>query len=52
MAERHDIFELLTVFLIFASLKDLKAPLVNRVVEETEAVNSFDNSTGNCCIIS
>lgn len=43
--------ELLTVFLIFASLKDLEAPLVNRVVKETEAVDSFDNSTGNCSII-
>lgn len=35
-----------TVFLIFASLKDLKAPLVNRVMKEAEAVNSFDDGTG------
>lgn len=38
--------ESLTVFLVFASLKDLEAPLVNRVVKETEAVDCFDNSTG------
>lgn len=35
-----------TVFLIFASLKDLKAPLVNRVMKEAEAVDSFDDGTG------
>lgn len=37
--------DLLTVFLIFAPLKDLKAPLVNRVMKETEAVDSFDGGT-------
>lgn len=37
---------LLTVFLIFASLKDLKAPLVNWVMKETETVHSFDAGNG------
>lgn len=42
---------LLTVFLIFASLEDLQAPLVNRVVQETEAVDRFDHGAGDRCVV-
>lgn len=40
----------LTIFIIFASLKDLKASLVHRVMQETEAVHLLNDCALHCCV--
>lgn len=34
------------MFLVLASLQDLQAPLVHRVVQEAKAVHTLDDRTG------
>lgn len=40
----------LTVFIIFASLKDLEASLVHRVMQETEAVHLLNDWALHCSV--